>query len=112
MKGRVYILFDWINDELIAASFDKNEVLARVGKDFLEDKDIDSYRLKSVDVEDLEDEPQSKLEKYAIAFLKGEIESIENVLKLGHGSEAERNILEGLLSEYKADYNELMENRY
>ena len=52
---------------------------------------------------------QSKLENYAVAFLKTEIEHIEKVLEEGVASTAEYDILKGLLSEYKSDYDELME---
>ena len=55
---------------------------------------------------------QGKLEKYALAFLKAEIESIENVLKLGQGSEGEKRILNALLSEYRLDYEELSKDEY
>lgn len=56
MEGKLYILFDWINDKLVLASFDKQEILAKIGEDYLECIDVDSYVLKSVRIEDLEDE--------------------------------------------------------
>jgi hypothetical protein len=57
MSKKIYLLFDFIEDRLILASFDKIELFAKIGKDYLDNLDISSYRLKSVNVEDLKDEP-------------------------------------------------------
>lgn len=57
MSKKIYLLFDWIEDRLILASFDKIELFAKIGKDYLDNLDVSSYRLKSVNVEDLDDEP-------------------------------------------------------
>ena len=56
MEGKLYVLFDWIGEKLILASFDKQEILAKVGEDYFKNKDIESYVLKNVNVEDLQDE--------------------------------------------------------
>ena len=56
MEGKLYVLFDWVNDELILTSFDKQEALAKIGEDYLKAIDVDSYMLKSVKIEDLKDE--------------------------------------------------------
>lgn len=55
MEKRIYVLFDSIKDELIMASFDKKEALAKIGEDFVRDIDIRSYRLKSGFLDDLDD---------------------------------------------------------
>ena len=57
MSKKIYLLFDWIEDRLILASFDKIELFAKIGKDYLDNLDVSSYRLKSVNVDDLDDEP-------------------------------------------------------
>ena len=57
MDKKIYLLIDCIDDELILAGYDKKELLTKVGEDFLSGEEIDSYRLKSVRVEDLYDEP-------------------------------------------------------
>lgn len=57
MGKKKYLLFDCIDDRLILASFDKIELFAKIGKDYLDNLDVSSYRLKSVNVEDLDDEP-------------------------------------------------------
>lgn len=57
MGKKIYLLFDYIDDRLILASFDKIELFAKIGKDYLDNLDVSSYRLKSVNVEDLDDEP-------------------------------------------------------
>ena len=46
MSKKTYLLFDWIEDRLILASFDKIELFAKIGKDYLDNLDISSYRLK------------------------------------------------------------------
>lgn len=56
MEGKLYVLFDYINDNLILASFNKQEILAKVGSDYFKNEYIDNYVLKSINVEDLQEE--------------------------------------------------------
>lgn len=56
MNGKLYVLIDCIEDKLIRASLDKEEVLAKVGADTLSGIDTNDYTLKSIRVEDMEDE--------------------------------------------------------
>ncbi len=56
MKGKIYILYDWIEDEVIMVSFDKNSIFAKVGQDAMAGVDIHDYCLKSVFLSDLNDE--------------------------------------------------------
>lgn len=56
MKGKIYILYDWIEDEVIMASFDKNSIFAKVGQDVLSGANVEDYCLRSVFLSDLNDE--------------------------------------------------------
>lgn len=56
MEEKLYVLFDYINDNLILASFNKQEILAKVGSDYFKNEYIDNYVLKSINVEDLQEE--------------------------------------------------------
>lgn len=56
MDDKLYVLFDWTDNKLIKASFDREEVLAKAGEDFLSGIDTESYCLKSVRIEDMKDE--------------------------------------------------------
>lgn len=56
MKGKIYILYDWIDDKVIMAGFDKTLLLAKVGQDAMTGVDINSYCLESVFLSDLNDE--------------------------------------------------------
>lgn len=56
MKGKIYILYDWIDDKVIMAGFDKTLLLAKVGQDAMTGIDISYYCLESVFLSDLNDE--------------------------------------------------------
>lgn len=56
MNSKLYALIDCIEDKLIKASLNKEEVLAKVGADTLSGIDTNDYMLKSIRVEDMEDE--------------------------------------------------------
>lgn len=56
MNSKLYVLIDCIEDKLIKASLNKKEVLAKVGADTLSGIDTNDYMLKSIRVEDMEDE--------------------------------------------------------
>lgn len=53
---KIYFLYDWIEEELIMASFDKNSILAKVGQDALTGVDVNDYCLKSAFLSELKDE--------------------------------------------------------
>ena len=53
---KIYILYDWIENEVLMVSFDKNSIFAKVGQDAMTGVDISDYRLKSVFLSDLNDE--------------------------------------------------------
>lgn len=55
-ERKIYILYDWIEDEVITVSFDKNSIFAKVGQDAMTGVDVSDYRLKSVFLSDLNDE--------------------------------------------------------
>lgn len=55
-EQKIYILYDWIEDEVITVSFDKNSIFAKVGQDAMTGVDVSDYRLKSVFLSDLNDE--------------------------------------------------------
>ncbi len=55
-KKKIYILYNWFNEEILAVSFDKNVVLARAGLDAMAGEDTDGYCLKSTVISDLNDE--------------------------------------------------------
>ncbi|WP_099950577.1 hypothetical protein [Ezakiella peruensis] len=55
-KQKIYILYDWIDDEVIMVSFDKNSIFAKVGQDAMTGVDINDYCLKSAFISDLNDE--------------------------------------------------------
>ena len=56
MSEKIYILYDCIEDKVIATSFDKDEVFAKLGKDFFNGVDVSSYSIKGAYIDDLEDE--------------------------------------------------------
>lgn len=53
---KLYILYDWCDDEFIMAGFDKTLLLAKVGQDAMNGIDISYYCLKSAFLSDLNDE--------------------------------------------------------
>lgn len=53
---KLYILYDWIDDDVLMASFDLNAIFARVGRDAMSGEDVDKYCLKSMLLSDLTDE--------------------------------------------------------
>ena len=56
MNGKLYVLIDFIDDKMIKASMNKEEVLAKVVEDALSGIETDDYTLKSIRIEDMEDE--------------------------------------------------------
>lgn len=56
MDNKLYVLIDCIEDKLIKASLNKEEVLAKVGEDTLSGIDTNDYMLKSIRIEDMKDE--------------------------------------------------------
>ena len=56
MNSKLYALIDCIDDKLIKASLNREEVLAKVGADTLSGIDTNDYRLKSIRIEDMKDE--------------------------------------------------------
>lgn len=56
MNSKLYALIDCIDDKLIKASLNREEVLAKVGADTLSDIDTNDYKLKSIRIEDMKDE--------------------------------------------------------
>lgn len=51
----VYIVYDWGNDEIKKASYDRKEALATVGFDYLQGECVDDYKFLEVNLDELED---------------------------------------------------------
>lgn len=54
-KEILYIILDYSNDEVKAASKDKTKVFERIGNDFLSGYSIDGYRLIEINLNEVEE---------------------------------------------------------
>lgn len=53
-KEMLYIIYDYVNDEVKTASKDKTKAIARVGNDFLSGYSIGGYRLIKINLSEVQ----------------------------------------------------------
>lgn len=55
MADKIYILYDWSNEEVIISSKRKEAVLARIGENVMDGEYIDNYKIIEIDLGGLEE---------------------------------------------------------
>lgn len=54
-KEKIYIVYDWIEKEVKVITYDLNEAYSKIGKDSMAGIDIEDYRLKEINLDDLDE---------------------------------------------------------
>lgn len=54
-KEKIYIVYDWIEKEVKVVTYDLNEAYSKIGKDAMAGIDIEDYRLKEINLDDLDE---------------------------------------------------------
>lgn len=55
MTDKIYILYDWSNEEVIISSKRKEAILARIGENVMDGEYIDNYKIIEIDLGGLEE---------------------------------------------------------
>lgn len=55
MTDKIYILYDWSNEEVIISSKRKEAILARIGENAMDGEYIDNYKIIEIDLGGLEE---------------------------------------------------------
>lgn len=52
---KLYILYDWSNEEKLRVSYSKDKILAKIGESAFDGEFIDNYKIIEIDLDEVED---------------------------------------------------------